>query len=115
MDADDSARVRDLLASNRTLLAWVRTALSFAALGFAVAKLGLRPGLVRLSDSLGIVLVTVALVLATVGFIQYRSMVRQESPPPGAPQPIRWPAYIAIASCVLTCALLIVYLAVSVP
>lgn len=43
MNADDSARVRDLLASNRTLLAWVRTSISFSALGFAVAKFELRP------------------------------------------------------------------------
>jgi hypothetical protein len=38
---EDSARMRDLLASNRTLLAWVRTAISFAGLGFVVARFGL--------------------------------------------------------------------------
>ena len=36
MNADDSARMRDLLASNRTMLAWIRTSLSFAGLGFVV-------------------------------------------------------------------------------
>ena len=112
VNADDSARVRDLLASNRTLLAWVRTALLFAALGFAVTRFGLRPGLFRLSDYLEIFLVVVALLVATAGFIQYRAIVRQERPPPGAPQPVRWPADVAIASCLLTCALLIVYLAI---
>ena len=61
MDAEDSARVRDLLASNRTLLAWVRTALSFAALGFAGAASQIASGalpcallIVRLSDYLAI-------------------------------------------------------------
>ena len=37
MNADDSARLRDSLANNRTLLAYIRTALAFAGLGFANA------------------------------------------------------------------------------
>ena len=41
MNADDAAKLRDLLANNRTLLAYIRTVLSFAGLGFAVAKFGL--------------------------------------------------------------------------
>jgi Domain of unknown function (DUF202) len=48
MNADDSAKLRDLLANNRTLLAYIRTALSFAGLGFAVAKFGLNPKTQRL-------------------------------------------------------------------
>jgi uncharacterized membrane protein YidH (DUF202 family) len=47
VSADDSARMRDLLASNRTMLAWIRTALSFAGLGFVVAKFGRTPGMIR--------------------------------------------------------------------
>jgi uncharacterized membrane protein YidH (DUF202 family) len=43
MNADDGAKLRDLLANNRTLLAYIRTVLSFARLGFAVAKFGLTP------------------------------------------------------------------------
>jgi hypothetical protein len=39
--SDDSARMRDLLASNRIMLAWLRTAVSFAGLGFVVARFGL--------------------------------------------------------------------------
>jgi hypothetical protein len=54
----------------------------------------------------------VVLLLATVGLIQHRSMVSQERPPSGAAQPARWPADTAIASCLPTCALLIVYLAI---
>lgn len=35
MDAEDSARMRDLMAGSRTLLAWIRTAVSFTGLGCA--------------------------------------------------------------------------------
>jgi uncharacterized membrane protein YidH (DUF202 family) len=63
VNADDSARVRDLLASNRTLLAWLRTAMAFAGLGFAVARFGLRPNEVRLSAFMGIVMVVMAMLM----------------------------------------------------
>ena len=53
MNADDSARLRDLLANNRTLLAYIRTAVAFAGLGFAVAKFGLNPKMMHLSDTSG--------------------------------------------------------------
>ena len=53
MNADDSARLRDLLANNRTLLAYIRTALAFAGLGLAVVKSGLNPKMMRVSGSLG--------------------------------------------------------------
>lgn len=126
MNPDDSARMRDLLASNRTLLAWNRTAISFAGLGFVVAKFGLfvrslkpqsgeptSPVLVHLSGYLGIFMVLVALALTAIGFAQHNSIVRQEQAPPGAPQPARWPAVVATASCALACALLAVYLAIT--
>jgi putative membrane protein len=118
--------MRDLLASNRTLLAWDRTAISFAGLGFVVAKFGLflrslrpqpreatSPFLVHLSGYLGIFMVVVALMLTVIGFVQHHSVVLQEQPPPGAPQPARWPAVVATASCALACALLAVYLAIT--
>lgn len=110
MDADDSARMRDLLASNRTLLAWVRTSVSFAGLGFVVARFGRSPGMVRISVYLGIFMVVVGLVLAIVGFVQHRSVFIQEKPPPGAPAPPEWPAATAAATCALACALLAAYL-----
>lgn len=129
MNADESARMRDLLASNRTLLAWVRTAVSFAGLGFVVAKFGLfvhevqslRPqahppassSLVHLSGYLGIFMVFVALLLTVAGYAQHHSTLSQERPPPGAPQPSRWPAVVATATCALACALLAVYLALT--
>ena len=53
MNADDSAKLRNLLANNRTLLAYIRTALAFAGLGFAVAKFGLNPKMMHLSGYLG--------------------------------------------------------------
>jgi putative membrane protein len=123
---EDSARMRDLLASNRTLLAWDRTAISFAGLGFVVAKFGLflrslspqpreatSPVLVHLSGYLGIFMVVVALLLTIIGFAQHRSVVLQEQPLPSSPQPARWPAVVATASCALACALLAVYLAIT--
>lgn len=129
MHPEDSARMRDLLASNRTLLAWVRTAISFAGLGFVVAKFGLflevQPGpgtqahtlpnadLVRLSGYLGIFMVLVALLLTVIGFAQHRSTVRQEQPQPDSPQPAQWPAVVATVSCALACALLALYLAIT--
>ena len=63
MNADDSARMRDLLASNRTLLAWIRTSLGFAGLGFGVAKFGLESQLTQLTNYLGLFLIFVALLL----------------------------------------------------
>jgi putative membrane protein len=118
--------MRDLLASHRTLLAWDRTAISFAGLGFVVAKFGLflrslrpqpreatNPVIIHLSGYLGIFMVVVALMFTVVGLAQHRSVVRQEQPPPGAPQPAGWPAVVATASCALACALLAVYLVIT--
>lgn len=126
MNPDDSARMRDLLASNRTLLAWVRTAISFAGLGFVVARFGLvlrgltlqahepaDSAAVHFSGYLGIFMVLVGLLLTIIGFAQHQSTVAQEQPPPGAPQPARWPAVVATACCALACAILAVYLAVT--
>jgi putative membrane protein len=111
--ADDSARIRDLLASNRTLLAWIRTALALAGLGFAVARFGRIPGMIGESAVLGIFMVLVGLLLTVLGFAQHRSILIKEKPPPGAPVPSEWPAVTAAATCALACALLAVYLSVS--
>jgi uncharacterized membrane protein YidH (DUF202 family) len=109
---DDSARVRDLLASNRTLLAWDRTAIVFAGLGFAVARFGLAREDARLSACLGIVMVLVALLMAVVDYTQHHRMLLQEIAPPGSPQPVEWPSLVATGCCVVICIVLIPYLAV---
>lgn len=113
MNADDSARMRDLLASNRTMLAWIRTALSFAGVGFVVAKFGRSPGMNHLAGGVGIFLALVGLLFTILGYVQHREVLISEAAPPGAPVPLRWPAVTAAACCALSCALLAVYLAVS--
>jgi putative membrane protein len=113
VNADDSARMRDLLASNRTMLAWIRTALSFAGLGFVVAKFGRSPGMIHLAGGVGIFLALVGLLFTIMGYAQHREVLISEAAPPGAPVPLRWPAVIAAACCALSCALLAAYLAVS--
>jgi putative membrane protein len=113
VNADDSARMRDLLASNRTMLAWIRTALSFAGLGFVVAKFGRSPGMIRFAGGLGIFLVLVGLLITILGYTQHRHVLLSEKAPPGAPSPSRWPAVMVVACCALSCALLAAYLAVS--
>jgi len=115
MDADDSARMRDLLASNRTLLAWVRTSISFAGLGFIVARFGRTLSMERFSAAVGIFMVFVGLVISVVGYAQHWSVRRQEEPPPGAPAPPEWPAVTAAILCVLSCILLVAYLLVTAP
>jgi putative membrane protein len=112
VNADDSARMRDLLASNRTMLAWIRTALSFAGLGFVVAKFGRSRGMIHLAGGVGIFLVLVGLLLTILGYVQHREVLISEAAPPGAPVPLRWPAVTAAACCALSCAVLAVYLAV---
>jgi putative membrane protein len=105
MNADNSARLRDLLANNRTLLAYVRTALSFAGLGFAVAKFGLSPKTGHFSTVLGTIMVLIG---------QHRSVIRQVGPPsPGAPTPPGTAHAAALLGCVLVCALLAIYVAAS--
>ena len=51
MNVDDSARLRDLLANNRTLLPYIRTALAFAGPGIAVAKFGPNPKTMHVSGT----------------------------------------------------------------
>jgi putative membrane protein len=113
VNADDSARMRDLLASNRTMLAWIRTALSFAGLGFVVAKFGRSPHMIHLAGGIGIFLALIGLLFTILGYVQHREVLISEAAPPGAPVPIRWPAVTAAVCCVLSCALMAVYLAVS--
>ena len=113
MNADDSARMRDLLASNRTMLAWIRTALSFAGLGFVVARFGRTPDMIRFSGGLGIFLALAGLLFTVIGYVQHRATWIMESPPPGAPAPLRWPTFTAAACSAVTCALIAAYLAVS--
>ncbi len=64
VNAEDSVRMRDLLASNRTMLAWIRIriALSFAGLGFVVAKFGRTAGMIRFA---GGALLTAYLAVST--------------------------------------------------
>jgi uncharacterized membrane protein YidH (DUF202 family) len=113
VNADDSARMRDLLASNRTLLAWIRTALSFAGLGFVVAKFGRNTDMIRFAGALGTFLVVIGLAFTIMGYLQHRATLMMETPPPGAPEPTRWPAIGAFACCAVVCAALAVYIGVS--
>jgi putative membrane protein len=113
VDADDSARMRDLLASNRTMLAWIRTSLSFAGLGFVVAKFGRTAGMIHFALALGIFLALVGLLFTVIGYAQHHATLIVENPPPGAPAPLRWPAVTAAACCAVTCVLVVAYLAVS--
>ena len=113
MKADDSARMRDLLASNRTMLAWIRTSLSFAGLGFVVAKFGRTAGVIHFALALGIFLALVGLLFTVIGYVQHHATLIVENPPPGAPEPLRWPTVTAAVCCAVTCALVAAYLAVS--
>jgi uncharacterized membrane protein YidH (DUF202 family) len=110
MTFEDSASVRDLLASHRTLLAWVRTAMAFAGLGFAVARFGLRPGQGPVSAYLGVVLIVVAMLMMTIGYLQHRQLLSEEMTPPGAPTPARWPGVVVTVCCLLACGMMIPYL-----
>jgi putative membrane protein len=110
MNADDSARLRDLLANDRTLLAYIRTALAFAGLGFAVAKFGLSPKMTHVSGYLGSFMVLVGLLVTIIGFAQHRAVLRKVEPPPGLARS-RVPHAAAAIGCALVCALLAVYLA----
>jgi putative membrane protein len=111
VNAEDSARVRDLLASNRTLLAWLRTAVAFDGMGFAVARFRAGAAPDASAGLLGIAMVAIALLMTWAGLWQHQSMIRQESPGPQAPQPMRWPASAAAVSCGLASLLLAIYLA----
>ena len=105
--------MRDLLASNRTMLAWIRTSLSFAGLGFVVAKFGRTAAMIHFALALGIFLALVGLLFTVIGYVQHQATWRVEDPPPGAPEPLRWPTVTAAVCCTVTCALVAVYLAVS--
>jgi uncharacterized membrane protein YidH (DUF202 family) len=113
MNADDSARLRDLLANNRTLLAYIRTALAFAGLGFAIAKFGLSPKIMRVSGYLGTFTVLVGLLVTIIGFTQHRQVLRKVAPPQAGPASLQVPHVAAAIGCVLACAVLAVYLAVN--
>jgi uncharacterized membrane protein YidH (DUF202 family) len=114
MNEDDSARLRDLLANNRTLLAYIRTAVAFAGLGFAVAKFGLSPKMMHASGYLGTFMVLVGLLVTITGFAQHRAVLLKVGPSPQGPsEPSRFPHVAAAISCALVCALLAVYLAAS--
>lgn len=113
MDAEDSARMRDLMANSRTLLAWIRTAVSFAGLGFVVAKFGAFTGLRHTSSAIGILLALIGLAFTGLGYAQYLKTVELEQGPPEAPVPLHWPTLTAAGCCAVTCVVLAVYLAVS--
>jgi putative membrane protein len=114
MNADDSARLRDLLANNRTLLAFIRTALSFAGLGFAVAKFGLSPSMTRTAGVLGTFMVAVGVLVAVIGFAQHRAVIRRVGGPPDLPEAAKVTHTAAAVGCVLVCTLLAVYLGANV-
>lgn len=111
MNADDSARLRDLLANNRTLLAYIRTTLAFAGLGFAVAKFGLSPKIMRVSGYLGTFTVLVGVLVTIIGFVQHRAVLRTVEPQLGELPSSRVPHVAAAIGCALACAVLAVYLA----
>ena len=111
MNADDSARLQDSLANNRTLLAYIRTALAFAGLGFAVAAFGLNPKMMRVSGYLGTFMVLIGLLIITIGIAQHRAVLLKVGPPPGTPAPPRSFHVAAATGCALVCALLAIYLA----
>jgi putative membrane protein len=114
MNADNSARLRDVLANNRTLLAYIRTALSFAGLGFAVAKFGLNPKMMRVSGELGTFMVVIGLLVIIMGFAQHHSVMRRVAPSSAdAVAPNRGFHVAAAIGCALVCALLAIYLATS--
>lgn len=123
MKAEDSARMRDLLASNRTLLAWIRTAIAFAGLGFVVARFGLlladtnhgpaNRHLVHFAGYIGTSMAAIGLLITALGYLQHRSVLRQEKPPPDTPQPLTWVAAVTVTASALTCAALTVYLILS--
>ncbi|MHB8671341.1 MAG: YidH family protein [Acidimicrobiales bacterium] len=128
MDAEQSARVRDRLASDRTLLAWLRTGIAVSGLGFVVAKFGLflkkldqlavkapprTGGAAPVSAYLGVALVSLGGLLTALGFVQHRGTLRQERVAPGGPRPAEWPIVVATAGCMVTIAVLAVYLVVT--
>jgi uncharacterized membrane protein YidH (DUF202 family) len=80
VNGDDSARMRDFLASNRSLLAWIRTAASFAGLGFLVAEFGRTPDVISVSGYLRIFMVLVGLLLTSMGYAQHRATQSKETP-----------------------------------
>ncbi|GAC1319030.1 MAG: DUF202 domain-containing protein [Acidimicrobiales bacterium] len=125
VDAEDSARVRDRLASDRTLLAWLRTGISLAGLGFVVAKFGLFlkkldqlalngsrrvGGTTSVSAYLGVAIEALAALLIVLGFVQHRELLGQDRVSPGGPRPAEWPMILASAACTLTVVILAVYL-----
>jgi putative membrane protein len=128
VEAEDSARIRDQLASDRTLLAWLRTGISLAGMGFVVAKFRLflekldqlagkgapatRSGL-HVSSYLGVALVALGALLMALGFIQHRGILRQEHIAAGAPRPDEWPIVVATLGCLITTAMLAIYLVTS--
>ena len=111
MTVDDPARLRNLLANDRTLLAYIRTALSFAAIGFAVAKFGLSPRMMHLAGWLGTFMVLVGLLVIVIGFVEHRGVVRQLGLSSQASARARVTHLAAAAGCMLVCALLAIYLA----
>ncbi|MBR7838601.1 DUF202 domain-containing protein [Actinospica durhamensis] len=113
MDAEDSARMRDLMANSRTLLAWIRTSISFAGLGFVVAKFGVETGLQRTSDAIGIVMALIGLVFIVLGYLQYLKTMELEQGPARSPVPLHWPTATAAACCAVSCLMLAVYLALT--
>jgi putative membrane protein len=111
MTPDDPARLRNLLANDRTLLAYIRTALSFAGIGFAVAKFGLNPKMTHLAGYLGTFMVLVGLLVILIGFAQHRAVVSRLGLASAAPAGTRAAHIAAAGGCALVCALLAIYLA----
>lgn len=112
LPADDPARLRNLLANDRTLLAYIRTALSFDGIGFAVAKFGL-PKMTHLAGYLGTFMVLVGLLVIVIGFAEHRAIARQVGLASPVPATTRVTHIAAAVGCMLVCVLLAIYLAVN--
>lgn len=120
---NDSTRVREHLANERTLLAWIRTAIALMALGFVVARFGLflreitassgRPvqSGAAYSGPIGIALVAsglLAVVISTARFFQVRDQINK-----GRFEPEVFPEIAIVAVTLAAGAALVVYLALN--
>ncbi len=118
---EDSAKVTNHMANERTYLAWVRTAITIIALGFVVAKFQLLinelspsapTSSIHLSLAIGVILVAVGgslQVLALTRFKKNQKMIKA-----GRYEPASTIETIVSSTIFIVALLLIVYLLVTV-